>query len=847
MIQNFFEKFVFKYPKIIILFIVLVTIIISITLLPDIKTNPTADLLPEGHPSKLSLDNLRDTFTGTKPRVVLLFEANDTIYKDTTLKRIKKISEEIESITVVLKEDLNSLKKAAKNVTGKSKDLINGLLKNANSLSVQFIDEIKINLEKSNQMTPKLQAAVETINIHLNPIVKLSSISNTDNILGQEDELIIKLIYEDVPETDGEIEKLKTELIDNQLFKDLFFTDNEKFTGIFLEINLELDDSKAIYEMYLKLKEILDKNPGDEKYYIAGYPSTVAHISTVMDKDMAKLFPIVILIILFTLGILFRKPQGIFIPLLVVILTIIFTFVLKVLFKVPLNIVSTTIPVFLISIGVADGVHVVSEFLDQRRAGKNSYDSIKETMEILYIPVIMTSITTACGFFALAATKVVQIRHFGIFVGTGTILAMFFSLIVIPAILLLFPAKKIKIQEKKSHDFIGVILKNITLFVLKYSYLILTILIIIMGLSLFSIITRIYVDNNGVLYFKKNSEVVISSNTFNTHFAGTDELNIILTLDDKNGTFKETDNLKVLENIQQFVSKDKIVGKTLSLADLIKRMNYVLHENDPQFDRLPATFELNEEGEKIQGKTLVSQYLLLYEMSGGDLLSDFADYDYKKTTIRIVLRTNSSHKVGKLIEKIDEYVKESIPANMSVDMAGLSENNVAMNKEIVISQVQSLGISFVLILLLLLFIFRSFIKGILGLLPLVSTILINFGIMGLLRIPLDIGTAIINSITIGVGVDYSIHYLSRLQKELDKGLPYQEAMLITINNSGKAILFNATVVGLGFLALLFSDFLPINTVGWMVSMTMFICCIVTLVIIPSFLHVFKPRFLKINN
>jgi len=250
---------------------------------------------------------------------------------------------------------------------------------------------------------------------------------------------------------------------------------------------------------------------------------------------------------------------------------------------------------------------------------------------------------------------------------------------------------------------------------------------------------------------------------------------------------------------------------------------------------------------EVAGRDLIAQYLLLYENSGGDALTDVVDFEYQEVNVTLILRTNSSYEVGGLMDEIRRYERKHFPPNLHLRFAGVSEINTTTSREIVIGQVLSLGLSLVLVLGLLMTIFRSVRKGILGVMPLIFSMGSVFGLLGLLRLPLDVGSAVISSIAIGVGVDYSIHYLSRLQLVVNQGLSATEAMLETVRHSGKAIASNAAVVGIGFLALLFSGFVPTITIGWMISLTMLISCLSTLVLIPALLNVLKPRFLFVTQ
>ena len=175
--------------------------------------------------------------------------------------------------------------------------------------------------------------------------------------------------------------------------------------------------------------------------------------------------------------------------------------------------------------------------------------------------------------------------------------------------------------------------------------------------------------------------------------------------------------------------------------------------------------------------------------------------------------------------------------------AGWGELNVSTTREIVRGQITSLAISLAAVFLMLIVQFRTLGKSLFAITPLLFTILLNFGAMGWLGIPLDIGTALVSAIAIGIGIDYAIHYLARLNTELQAGAHPAQAIANTMLTSGKAITANALVVGVGFLALTFSQFNPIRQIGWLVSQTLIVSAIATVVLLPALAAFIRPRFI----
>jgi len=227
-----------------------------------------------------------------------------------------------------------------------------------------------------------------------------------------------------------------------------------------------------------------------------------------------------------------------------------------------------------------------------------------------------------------------------------------------------------------------------------------------------------------------------------------------------------------------------------------------------------------------------------YEGAGGKDLEKVVDSQYKQANMRILLNTDKSTINKRIISTVGQYCREILPGNIDVTFSGMSTLIIVVADMVVKGQLWSIMISFVIVLCMMAFMIRSPL-GLLGFLPIGFTILCNFAIMTILQVPLDVGTSIVSSIAIGIGVDYCIHYLVWMSDERKKGIITGEAAKMAIAGVGKAITINAVVVASGFLVLVFSNFVPLIHFGWMVCVTMLICAISTLIILPTVLLFFS--------
>ena len=858
------QGWVVRYPK----RILFLTLFLGASVVPSLlflKNDPSPHLLPVSHPARQALQQLREDFTGTNSGVFIMLEAKDTIFKTNTLERIQRLTEAIQNMQLLSTEDLEALNVIAEQMSGKEGLRLQKLLpkevKDLNDMFWMEFEEMRETLENEGRWFPEWNSLLRNIEVRSAPVVEVTSISNTDDIYGSEEGLTIEKIFEVIPGTPGEMKSLRRRVLENDLFRNSFFSEDGRRTGIFVELAMDEDDSEILYSTYIALERIFEENPGIDKHYIAGFPIVAATLRTVIDQDTQRFFPFVALLAVFFLWLTFRRPSGVAVPMLVVGFSILFTLAIMVVFEVPLNTITSALPVFLISIGVADGIHMFSEYRENRIEGLPREKAVCLMLDKLALPVTMTSITTAVGFLSLTVSDIVPIFTFGIFVAVGTLLAMVLSLIFIPALLMVLPEKVSASQEGSGTDenlsrgvhqvnFMDRLFQKsldvMTAWVLRNARPVLLAALAICAISIYGL-SQVKVESSLESYFQADAPLVIANRAMEK-LSGSRTINIVITKTGEEEPWKNPDNLKVVEEFQEFLANEPRVKRTLSLVDLIKRISYAFNENRKEFNRLPNGFEFLESEEifeengqtekrtvkrEISGRDLIAQYLVLYENSGGDVLSDVVDSEYLNLNLAVTISSNSTTEEEKLLQSIEDYAVRQFPQGFSMTSSGMVPINVATSNEVVTSQIRSLSGSILAVFLMLALIFRSVSRGLMGMIPLVFTVLFNFGVMGFFGVHLDIGTALVSSIVIGIGVDYSIHYLSSMFHELADGTELHDAISNTVRRSGKAITSNAVTVGFGFLALSVSEFLPLVTLSWMIWLTLNISALATMILIPA--------------
>ena len=666
----------------------------------------------------------------------------------------------------------------------------------------------------------------------------VTSLYNADNIIGTEDGMDVKRFFKSVPQSEEKLSALKESVRKNEMIFGRLVSDNEQVTIIIAEIG---DDvfTPEFYDEILASAKLSETE--DIKIYVAGRPIVEGEMALLGPADMKKMVPIVIIVILIVLFLTLRSVKGTFITLGVVFLSTIWTFGLMASVGIPIYAVSTMIPVMLIAIGVADGIHLYSHlhtFVDHHPTATKS-EATKDMIKHLWKPVAMTSITTAVGFISLLTSEVYPIKYFGIFTAFGVLMAMVFSLVFLPAGIMIFglpKAKAIKHDEDKKGHSHSKLANSFAASVIKHKYvsLIGTALIIIVSIIGMQ---KLWINSSFLDKFEKDSDIVLTDKFINENFGGTSSLNLILDSDGKKDLFKEPVVLQLVDKMQKDVDTQlQVVGNTFSLADYINRMNKVMNADKEEFNTIPDS------------KNMIAQYLLLYEMSGDpENLNAVVDYDYEKLNVTFQLKKDDSKSINSALDIIHSYESEFKDLGISMNYAGSGYKGLVFADLILQGQIKSLILSLLIIIALLSFMFKNIKIGLISAVPIILTAAISFGIMGFLNIPLSTTTALLSSIAIGIGIDYAVHFLEQYRTNAVNSDDKIKVAQLTMAHSGKAIIFNAIVVIAGFLVLLFSVFPPNRELGALVSLNMFTSFVGTLTIMLVLLNVSNVYFKRKNK
>ena len=647
------------------------------------------------------------------------------------------------------------------------------------------------------------------------------SIFNSKSIKGEQGMMLVDPAILRIPGNSVQREALRNELIGNELVYKVFVSSDFKFAAIIAVLQKEIKNETVMPA----IQEVLDRHPGPEKVYLGGMPVVSLAITGDINRDLKFLLPLALILMILTLWVSFRSFNGVFLPFSVVIMSILISMGMMPVLGWKLAIVSVLLPIMLIAIANNYGIHIYNRHLELDRGPYRDLsggDKIIALWKALAKPVILTGITTIAGILGLLTHIIVPAKQVGILAAIGIAWALIMSLLYIPAYLSGIKSNQINIKREKHllERGLGSIARQL---ILRPKITLAAVAAV--GLFMVIGIFRLQVEGNTVNFFGKDHIVRKSSDLIDKHMGGSQTISIHYA-----GDIKDPGLLKRMLNVEEELKTSKGVGQVTSIAGIVKIMSRsLLDPSDPSYDRIPDS------------RDAIAQYFELYSFSGdpGDF-EQLVDFNYENAQMIVRVDDPSSSQVLKVVGKIN-LLTQNDPAVSKIGGIGLI--NAEMTDKLISGQNRSLIFALVVVTLLIIVIFKSWRAGLLALIPLLYACIILFGSMGWLGINLDAATALLSSIMIGVGVDYTIHYLWRHQQEKLEGESTKEAILTTLTTTGKGITFNALSVMIGFAALMFSTFNPIRFFGFLTTLSILTCLVGALIIIPAIILIWEPEFL----
>ena len=707
-------------------------------------------------------------------------------------------------------------------------------------------------------------------------------------------------LMQEPPRTDAEALAIAAKAKRIPFLDNTLISDDAKALALYLPI-VSKSDSYAVAE---KLRVKIDDFHAGDMYYITGLPIAQDQFGIEMFKQMAMSAPLAMALIFVLMWYFFRHVNLIIAPMIIAMLSVILTMGVLIVTGHTVHIMSSMIPIFIMPIAVLDAVHILSDFFDRYPRIQDRYQTLTHVMRELYKPMLFTSLTTCAGFGSLAFTPIPPVRVFGIFIAIGVFLAWLLTITLGPAYIMLMSEQSLKGFGMSAgggddeHTLLARFLYRVGRLTYSQAKLILVVTLVLGGLAYYGI-TQIQINDNPVKWFKSNHDIRIADKALNQRFAGTymayltlrapeakavpltqediaqlpqavqpalagkagmnlealqefiakqqedaasDALwdawdEVALLVDRKrqeSDIFKRPDVLRYIEKLQAYLLQTGLVGKSNALPDIVKTVHRELFLGEQEAFRIPDT------------AAAVAQTLITYQGSHRPQdLWHFVTPDYRKTNLWIQLKRGDNKDMQAVVQEVDRFVADNPPpADLQHDWFGLTYINVIWQQKMVAGMLNAFAGSFVIVLVMMVFLFRSLWWGVLSMIPLSVTIAFIYGVIGFIGKDYDMPIAVLSALSLGLAVDYAIHFLARSRDLRARHSSWRETLDDVFGEPGRAIARNVIVIGVGFLPLLATPLVPYQTVGFFISAILVIAGAASLLILPALIQLFEKRLFK---
>ena len=723
--------------------------------------------------------------------------------------------------------------------------------KNSLVIAIKSNDKIdKLLLNEIEKISKKLSALPEVysvFNINKAPILLL----NKTNLLDLANDN-----YETIIDTNLAIKDVLNEFAKSPIYSDQIINENKNITSIVIFLNennkaLDLKENKNLYlsqgkyykikteidkernELIKKIRNIITNSNKDFTYYLGGVEMISSDVISYVKNDILTFSLIVLLIIILILFIIFRRVKWVFAILFTSISAVYLSIGLAGFINFEITAVSANFLSLMFVLSISMNVHIMNNYL-QRDI------KIIENFRMMFWPCFYTFLTTIVAFVSLVISDIKPVIDFGIIMIIALLIVLISSFVILPLIVSFFS------KEEKSYSLNLSFLKSFYPFAYKNSKYILGLNILIFFISLYGI-TNLNVENSFIKYFKKNTEIYKGMYLIDNELGGTTPLDIILKFknDDQiiDTTIKaeEEDDLEIEDDFfsDDLFGEENNIWFTNEKIETIKFVHQYL-ESRIEIGKVTSIYSLIDTANQINKSDLsMFELSVLYNEIPIDYKTDLIDpyLNVEKNMIKISTRVKDSKDIKRndLINDINSFLLNEFDNLEEFKVNGLLVLYNNMLKSLFSSQIKSLGFVILAIFIMFVILFRSLKLSIIGIIPNIFASTFILGLIGLLKIPLDIMTITIAAISIGIAVDNTIHYIYRYKENLKLGRNHSEMIEKTHLTVGNAVLITSIAITAGFLTLCLSNFVPTVYFGLFTSLAMIFAMIGVLITLPSIL------------
>jgi predicted RND superfamily exporter protein len=633
---------------------------------------------------------------------------------------------------------------------------------------------------------------------------RVVSLATANHVSGEGDAIEIAPFLEDLPTTRGEAEKIRAEVRGNPVYGGNLVSRDDRVTAFIVFVDDTPEQEFTSLGLDREMLAIAEEHAGGGEVLISGTASMRSEISRILRTDMSSMLPAVAAIMALIAFVTFRSPRGVLLPLVTILVAAIWTFGVVAWVDIPLNLVTTILPVLLLTVGFAYSVHVISDYYEALRADAGEVAEaggpVAWALDHVSAPLLLTVLTTVVGFLSLTLSDFPAVRQFGLISVFGIVATAVLALTFAPAVLsLLAPpdpagqgAERGADANETSEDDqprasskpgpLDAALDLLAGANVRFRSFILAAGVAVAVLALWGI-GQIVVDTHLVTNFDSDHPVRANFEAINDHLEGARPISIVIESEDEDA-FLDSYHLRAVSSLQRWVENQPEVGGTTSFADYLRLLNRAFNDEDPNALVIP------------HDSALINQLMLIF--GGNDDLPDYVSGDYAAVHIHVRSTAQTTREISELADRIEERMVK-LPEGLHGRVTG---NTVVLARSINAiagGQIESLSIAMLFIFVLLSVLFVSFRIGFIALVPNVLPLLLFFGVLGITGVPLNATTGLIACVVLGIAVDDTIHFLTRFNACARREADEKAGAEIALREVFRPVTTTSVALFLGFL------------------------------------------------
>ena len=644
-------------------------------------------------------------------------------------------------------------------------------------------------------------------------------------------------LYNPFPETQNELDSLIILSKRQKFYENKILNDNGAIT-LLITIDKLILNSSDRNDLMVKLINVSENfsQKNNINLHYAGLPYSRYIMAESVKSELVIFLIISILITSIILFIFFRSWDSVLVPILIIGVVVVWVFGTLSILNYKITLLTGLLPPLIVVIGIPNCVYMLNYYHFSLNKFSSRKKAISHVIKTIGLITLITNLTTAVGFFVLATTDIKVLNEFGIVAGINVIATFFVSIFLLPTIYLILPKPKSKQINYLNYNFLYFLInlfKTISFEHQKKVFVLSGILIVISLYGVFKIKAVSFLIDD----VPSESFLMKDMKFFESNFSGIMPLEIIIDTKKKRGV-RNLNTLKKIDRLENFLKDKSYISDPISIVSFIKASRQAYYNNNPSFYSLPNSRDKN--------------FILRYLSSGyGDnvenenISKSFVDSLGQKIRISLNIADLGSHKIDSILRNVIQPEINNIfgKTDNEVKLTGTTLIFIKGINFLIENLLQSMLLAFFIISLIVSLLFKNIKMVIISLIPNIIPLIIAAGIMGIFGIPLKPSSALVFSIVFGISVDYSIHFLAKFKNELTQTKNVKNAVIKTIEETGRSMIFTSFILFFGFIIFAFSNFGGTIVLGVLTSIILFVAMITNLTLLPSIIL----YFYKSNN